>query len=110
MVFVNPNLINKGVILSAIAFTSFSVGYHSTNKFIPCKRRRPYNKALQKVFTCMQLCSFFIWFITLTPDDFSGESYLTSGEAGQGSDDGNRRNAGCRTDDQSWKAGADGRR
>lgn len=86
MVFVNPNLINKGVILSAIAFTSFSVGYHSTNKFIPCKRRRPYNKALQKVFTCMQLCSFFIWFITLTPDDFSGESYLTSGEAGQGSD------------------------
>ena len=78
--FVNSNTINKGVILSAIAFTSFAIGYNilKSKEYI-FKNDILYSRNLYNVIRFFQISSFLLWVSQLSIDDFTGVSYLNSG-------------------------------
>lgn len=79
-VFVSPDTINKGALLSALAFTALATGYILTPKYLHNKSVKLFfNKYLYNVFVWGAILSFFLWLFTLTYDDFTGESYLNSG-------------------------------
>lgn len=79
-VFGDSCLINQGAILSAIAFTSFSVGYKGASDYTPKARSNSsFNHTTNLFLSAFQVLCFIWWVTTLTAADFSGESYASSG-------------------------------
>ena len=78
-VFISPNTINKGVILATLSLLSLSFAY---NNYHPHKERltqHTYSSNLQTYFSVIQVVCFLYWMSSLSLDDFTGQSYLTSG-------------------------------
>lgn len=84
-VFMNSNVINKGVLLSTIAVTMLTLGYYNTNGIIQTKTKQKKhttqnnNKQIMNFFIVVQIVCFINWLVHLTADDFSGLSYIGSG-------------------------------
>lgn len=84
-VFEDSILINQGAFLSAIAFTSFAIGYKITQNYEPKKNNYPsYQKSVNSFLVAFQVLSFVWWLSTLTAADFSGASYASSGAYDKG--------------------------
>ena len=84
-VFRDQRLINQGVLLSALAFTSFAIGYKAVVNYEPQDNTRSsYNHTVNNFLVVFQVLSFIWWLSTLTVADFTGESYSGSGAFDKG--------------------------
>lgn len=78
--FINPNTINKGMLLSAIGFTSFGLGYNLIeDKQYTFNTKFVYSRSLYNILKRLNILIFILWLSQLSINDFTGESYLNSG-------------------------------
>ena len=78
--FVNPYLINKVSLLSAISFVVMSLGYDCFHVRGSVRRDNfRVDRSVIKIVTVIQIISFIIWAFSLRVDDLTGESYINSG-------------------------------
>ena len=83
-IFIRPNLITKGALLSAVCATALGIGYTNTR---PTKRKldkKPFSNSKLMVYNVMTLVSFVLWLSGLSAEDLSGDSYSGSGSYDSG--------------------------
>lgn len=78
-VFINPNTINKGVILATLSLLSLSFAYNNYHPYKEKQTQHQYSPNIQTYFSVIQVFFFLYWASSLSLDDFTGQSYLTSG-------------------------------
>lgn len=82
-----PETINRAIIISAIAFTSFSITYIQSHHFrLSTQQQEPealLNTKL-KIITIINVISFAWWLSSLSSDFLSGAAYIDSGKYNEG--------------------------
>ncbi len=77
-----PNTINKGVCLSAIAFTCFTISYNQYKQRrirVEVPKNEAYWNSRLRVIAIINALFFLYWLTTLSAEYLSGAAYLSSG-------------------------------
>ncbi len=79
IIFVNPNTINKGVLLSAISFTALSIGYTKTSYYKSHDKCYSVSISFYRIIQLLCVFFFFVWLFNLTRGEIAGDAYAGSG-------------------------------